>query len=254
MRINRYLIVGLLTLIAIGIPYSAFAMSEYHAWQLEADRYYEDGDYDKAYRQYLKLAKKGDSFSQYRVSYMNLQGHGRSQDVVEALAWAVLAAQNGQEQMVDYRNVVAAMIPDKKQRAAERKMDYYMRRWGNIAIAQDAIIGAREQTRDCTGSRLGTRCDEVYAAQMPNFWGIAPGRGDGVDGGSAAPSGSVSGRATNVGGGDGRDLAYYQALRQQIATLNRYIQENAGKATIGEFEVIEPDENSTDSEDSRSPR
>jgi hypothetical protein len=216
------------------------AESQYHAWQKEADSYYEKGDYSAAYKKYLNLAKKGDSFSQYRVSFMNLQAQGvKSEDIVEAFAWSVLAAQNGQPDLVKYRKAVSAMVPENQRRKAERKIDYYMRRWGNIAIAQDAIVGARKQTRDCTGSRLGMRCDEVYAAQMPTFWSTNPGLGDGSDGGSAAPSGSVSAAQTGVGGRDGRDLAYYQALRDQIATLNRYIEENTGKVEIGELEVIE---------------
>ena len=171
---------------------------------------------------------------------MNLEALGRNQaDVVEAFAWSVLAAQNGQPDLVRYRRAVAAMVPENQQRKALRKVDYYMRRWGNIAIAQDAIVGACKQTRDCTGSRLGQRCDEVYAAQMPKFWSTNPGVGDGSDGGSAAPSGSVSAAQTGVGGGNGRDMAYYQSLRDQIKTLNQYIQENAGRVELGELEVVD---------------
>lgn len=221
-------------------PLSYAAQSEYDAWQEDADRVYASGDYPKAYSKYLKLAKKGDSFSQYRVSYMNLEALGMNEaDVVEAFAWAVLAAQSGQSELVKYRRAVAEMVPENKQRKALRKVDFYMRRWGNIALAQDAIVGAREQTRDCTGSRLGQRCDEVYAASMPKFWGTSPGIGGGADGGSAAPSGSRSAAQTGVGGGNGRDMAHFQSLRDQIATLNRYIQENAGKVEIGELEVVE---------------
>lgn len=223
-----------------GVSAQLQAESQYHAWQKEADRYYAKGEYGTAYRKYLKLAKKGDSFSQYRVSFMNLQAQGvKSEDVVEAFAWSVLAAQNGHPELVKYRKAVSGMVPEDQRRKAERKIDYYMRRWGNIAIAQDAIVGARKQTRDCTGSRLGMRCDEVYAAQMPSFWSTNPGAGDGSDGGSAAPSGSVSAAQSGVGGGDGRDLAYYQSLRDQIATLNRYIEENSGKVEIGELELID---------------
>ena len=148
-----------------------------------------------------------------------------------------------------YAKAVAAMVPEDKRRKADRKVDYYFRKWGNLAIANDAIKGAREQTRDCTGSRLGGRCDEVYAAQMPNFWGITPGEGGGTfaDGGAAQPSGSRSGTQMEVGGGNGRDAAYYQSLRDQIATLNQYIQENSGHAEIGELEVIEDEKDTAGS-------
>ena len=56
----------------------------------------------------------------------------------------------------------------------------------------DMITTTRYELRECTGSRLGTRCEEVYAAQMPKFRGINPGNGSDNVGGSASRSGSRS--------------------------------------------------------------
>ena len=73
------------------------AESAYSRQQVAADQFYAAGDYQEAMKQYLPLAKKGDSFSQYRISFMYLEGQGREPDLVEAYAWAALAAQNHQD-------------------------------------------------------------------------------------------------------------------------------------------------------------
>ncbi|MDX1557117.1 MAG: hypothetical protein R3212_13895, partial [Xanthomonadales bacterium] len=78
----------------------------YQQAQQRADAYYQEGEFRKAYRKYRELAKIGDSFSQYRVSTMNLYGKGRSKDVDEAFAWAVLAAQNQHPELLRYRDLL----------------------------------------------------------------------------------------------------------------------------------------------------
>ena len=55
---------SLIMVVALMIaPVNATPRSDYHAWQEEADRIFNAGDYKAAYSKYLKLAKKGDSFS-----------------------------------------------------------------------------------------------------------------------------------------------------------------------------------------------
>jgi len=65
----------------------------------EAAQLYDSGEYKSAYKQYLKLAKDGDTFAQYRVSYMRLTGLGTKEKVSEAMAWAVLASQSGDTEL-----------------------------------------------------------------------------------------------------------------------------------------------------------
>ena len=98
---------------------------------------------------------------------------------------------------------------------------------------------AESELRRCTGSRLGTRCEEVYAVQMPKFWSVQPGDGSGADGGSASKSGTVSGAAGGAGGAV-RDVEHYQELRAYAAELDRFIEQNAGTVEIRELEVQEP--------------
>jgi TPR repeat protein len=65
------------------------ALSDVSPWKDAAS------NYSSARKQHLRLAKKGDPFSQYRSSYMHLQGEGVEPDYPIAFAWAVLAAESG---------------------------------------------------------------------------------------------------------------------------------------------------------------
>lgn len=215
-----------LTLLALALVSPSAAATEDERFlhhQQEADRHYQAGDFESAYDAYRKLARKGDSFSQYRVSYMYLEGQGREQDIVESVAWAVLAAQDGQAELVKYRNAVAKLVPEKKRRKAERKVDYYMRRWGNVKAASSALSGSREELLKCTGSRVGNRCGRVeYSMPIGNYW-----------------SETGEGHKTNAVGRAALDEDYYDQLRNRIRDLDSYIRENAGKVEIGELEITE---------------
>ncbi len=239
---RTFLMIAVLALSVISAsPTEAAKKSAYVSKQEQADQLYAKARYPEALKLYLQLAKQGDSFSQYRVSYMYLEGQGHEENIVEAFAWSYLAAQNKSDPLVDYRDTVAKMVPRDQQRKAMRKLDYYMRKWGNRQLASDMITQTKRELNECTGSRLGTRCEEVYAAQMPKFWGMNPGNGNEMEsvGGSASASGSHSSIIGNQPGSPQRDVAYYQGLRQRIDELNRYIGENSGTVELGELQVLE---------------
>ncbi len=236
---------ALVCLAVASLQASAAEKSSYVSKQEQADELYDQAKYNEAFNLYLRLAKQGDSFSQYRVSYMYLQGQGHEEDILEAFAWSYLAAQRREDPLIDYRDTVARMVPKELQNKATRKLDYYMRKWGDRKLASDMITTTKYELRECTGSRLGTRCEEVYAAQMPKFWDINPGGGGEVEnvGGSASQSGSRSSVIGNQPGAPQRDVAYYQGLRQRIDELNRYIGENTGSVELGELQLLDDEKN-----------
>jgi tetratricopeptide (TPR) repeat protein len=203
-----------------------------------ADAAYAEKQYARAMDEYRKLARKGDSFSQYRMSYMHLQGEGVSVAYPEAFAWAVLAAESKNERLETYLSEVKARVPAEHREAAQELAEDYLQRWGRMTLAIQALRKADKQLRNCTGSRLGTRCEEVYAIQMPKFWTINP--ADEPMGVSAA-SGTLSGMPSGIGG-DVRDAEHYAELREARAQLEHYISNNAGTVELGELQVIEPEE------------
>ena len=208
--------------------------------QQHADRFYEAGEYRKAYRKYIELAKIGDSFSQYRVSYMHYSGEGQATDPVEAYAWAVLAAQNGNHDLVAYRDAIWDALPEADRHEAEDLAANYLNRWGNLALAEEAARKARQRLRDCTGSRLGTRCEDLYMSSMPLVVGGPPGGGGGGETGrSLAAASAGKGSEFNSIGAPAQDFEYFQELRQALRMLDQYIGEQRGNVELGEFRVIE---------------
>jgi len=151
------LTVSLLLLAPLSVV--AAASSENAGALQSAAAVYQSGDYDKAYRQYLKLAKDGEQFAQYRVSYMNLTGLGTRSDIVDSLAWAVLAAEGENASLEAYKSAVAALVPSDKRKKAQRTASNLMRRYGGKGDRESewGVMSDRYQ-RGCTGAKLATNC------------------------------------------------------------------------------------------------
>lgn len=138
----------------------------------QAGALYENRHYAEAYRTYLELAKDGVAFAQYRVSYMNAMGHGTPADPVESLAWAVLAAEKAQTDLSSYQDAVAALVPSEQRKKAQKKADYYLRRWGKEDSRQRTETLARSSEGGCTGSRLAANCGlSVTTSRTWISWG-----------------------------------------------------------------------------------
>lgn len=168
----RYFIYSALIAAICVLSLPLTANSDYQNDHREADRLYQNGDYYDAYSKYHKLAKDGDSFSQYRISYMRLMGQGKKEDVIESLAWSVLAAQNKQEQLVDYMQTVAGIVPADKRKKADKKISQYMRKWGtDVSSGSGSPSGGRGDD-GCTGSRLCNHLSSPRSVRVPgNIWG-----------------------------------------------------------------------------------
>jgi hypothetical protein len=150
---KRFLLITILSCFALASVPASWG-SSLDTGQKEASALYDNGEFAQAYKKYLKLGKKGDHFSQYRISYMSLKGQGTKEDVIESLAWAVLAAQDGRDDLVDYKQVLTGLVPADKRKKAQSKVDYYMRRWGeNDNSNEPSKLSSR-----CTGSRLSANC------------------------------------------------------------------------------------------------
>lgn len=124
----------------------------------EAASLYDSREYSAAYKQYVKLAKEGDTFAQYRASFMRLKGIGTKENAAEAMAWAVVAAKSGDADLVSYRNAVTGLVPVKKRKSAERKANSYLRKWGPEDEPSDDSTPVGATGVDCTGSRLYRNC------------------------------------------------------------------------------------------------
>ena len=136
-------------------------------YRTEADQYYDVGNFKKAYKGYLKIAKIGDQYSQYWVSHMYANGEGRKVDLEDAYAWSALAAEGGDEKLVRHSTDLFDQIDNKDgaQKAARKLMDKY----GKQALEDKAeYLAKRDRGRRsgaCTGSRL--TCNRAYGYDAP---------------------------------------------------------------------------------------
>lgn len=150
------LIAGCLMLLAAVQAPEAFA-KEVQEYLAEAEQYYLEKNFSKAYKIYYKLAKSGDHYSQDQVSNMYANGEGKKVDLTEAYAWSVLAAEGGEDEMVDRSNMLLQQTDDKAQ--AEKKAAKLKKKYGKVALDERAKklerIRLNNTMGGCTGSRIG---------------------------------------------------------------------------------------------------
>jgi len=220
MKLHSFILTSIFTAcVLLTLPLAA--QTDYYYERKEAGQLFDQSDYTNAYKKYLKLARKGDSFSQYQVSFIYLQGLGRKEDVVESLAWAVLAAQERQKNLVNYRDTVALLVPEDKHGKATRKIDYYVRKWGNEPEIDETQDRPRGDAVHCTGSRVGNRCDAVLTAHMPELFNVNRSFGGTLAASDPDPA------DYGIGADEAsRNPAYKQDLRNRIKTINQKIREN----------------------------
>ena len=114
---KSFLIAACVLLLAVAQASTAVA-KELAEYRKEADQYYDAGNFKKAYKGYLKVAKIGDQYSQYWVSHMFANGEGRKVDLEDAYAWSVLAAESGDEKLLGYS---ADLLEQNADKAAAQK-------------------------------------------------------------------------------------------------------------------------------------
>lgn len=95
----------------------------------EANRVYDTGDYEKAVKLYIPLAKSGNAEAQYVLGMMYRAGRGVPQDYNEARKWYRLAAEQGHPIAQFYLGWIYA----KGKGVPKDIIQGYM--WLNIAIA-----------------------------------------------------------------------------------------------------------------------
>ena len=130
--------------------------SDLLADRAEADKYYQQQNFKKAFRGYYKLAKIGDHYSQGQVSEMYAKGEGKSVDLNKAYAWAVLAAEDGDDQLVSNSTRLLQQTIDKTE--AQNTAEKLKKKYGKQALIAKADKKAeRDNVPDCTGRRICRR-------------------------------------------------------------------------------------------------
>lgn len=125
-------------------------------YRQEADQYYLEQNFKKAYQGYYKLARMGDHYAQGQLSNMYANGEGKKVDLEEAYAWAALAAEGGEVEMLKSSEVLLLKTSD--QAKAQKKAAKLKKKYGKEALAKKAEAASRKDLKNfgrCTGSRIG---------------------------------------------------------------------------------------------------
>ena len=150
------LIVSCLMLLAAVQAPEAFA-KEVQEYLAEADQYYLEKNFSKAYKIYYKLAKNGDHYSQDQVSNMYANGEGLGVNLTEAYAWSVLAAEGGVDEMVERRDLLLPKTND--QAKAEKRAAKLQKKYGKLVLEERAKRLERKKRNNqsgvCTCTRIG---------------------------------------------------------------------------------------------------
>ncbi len=226
--------IALMCVSVTGVP-----DTDYQRTQELADKLFDDGKYKAAEKHYKTLGRVGDKYAQYRLSVIYHQGLNSRRNLPEAYAWAHVAAMNNHQGLVEHRDQVWASIPAAQHTESKKKAERFESLYSDISIARRLERASRQRLNSCTGSRVGSTCESVYAAAMPRAAGIAAG-GAGDTGSSAARVG-VGSESGASSGGEARNVEYYQDLRDTVREVGTYI-DGRGQVELGEFKVIEDGE------------
>ena len=143
--------------VLLALCSSALSAKEIPEYRSEADHYYAEHNYKKAYKIYYKLAKMGDHRSQDQVAVMLSRGEGKDVNLEEAYAWSVLAAEGGDDALTIPNEELFLQASDKDK--AENKASRLMKKYGRDALLEKAEKKeARRRSHEmggCTGSRTG---------------------------------------------------------------------------------------------------
>jgi len=119
----------------------------------EAEKYYQSGEFSKARRLHLKLAKKGYHESQHRLSQMYARGEGTRTDLTQAYAWAALAAEGGHEVATSYKDDLLHQVEDMAE--AHEEAAKLISKYGEEAREEkNNRKSKRASWGSCTGSRI----------------------------------------------------------------------------------------------------
>jgi TPR repeat protein len=120
----------------------------------EADQFYLEGNYKKAYKSYFKLAKTGDHFSQGRVASMYANGDGTSVNLTQAYAWSVLAEEGGESFVESSSSELLQRADDPSK--AEKKALKLKSRYGQKALRDKELKRAEAEAARRSGSSMGS--------------------------------------------------------------------------------------------------
>jgi TPR repeat protein len=145
---------AMLLLLSIGLQSNDLLANDMIEMRTEADQYYLEHDYKKAYKKYFKVAKTGDHYAQGRIARMYANGEGKSVDLTEAYAWSVLA-QEGSGAVLTESSEDLLQRTDNKAKAQEKALKL-QKKYGQQALRDKARKRAEADAARRSGNSMGS--------------------------------------------------------------------------------------------------
>ena len=156
-KVMNFSVVLTCVMLFFTLQSSSLLAANLQEYRGEADQYYVEQNYRKAYKIYFKLAKMGDHYSQGQLATMYAKGEGKKTDLEEAYAWSMLAAEGRDELLLKQSDELLLQVSD--QSKAEKKAAKLKKKYGETALKEKADRRAtrmlNHEMGGCTGSKLG---------------------------------------------------------------------------------------------------
>ena len=116
---------------------------------------YQQQDYETAFQEFKRLSELGDAPSQRNLAVMYFKGEHVERDVVEAYAWASLAAEQESDENFIVMQTITEQLPDKLRYEAKERFERLSSKFGLQALNDRLMPIAKEQKADCSIEVLG---------------------------------------------------------------------------------------------------
>lgn len=108
--------------------------------KLLADEAYETRRFKEAFDMYqATLARHGDAYGQYMTGIMMRAGQGTDRDIPTGTAWMLLAAEQGNSQILEAANLAAAELRPGDERRANKILRDLRRQYSNCALLDELV-------------------------------------------------------------------------------------------------------------------
>ena len=156
------------TLPALAAFYDALQIDNIYANETSGLRFYEQGDYERAFALLKDTAAQGMKRSQYILGFMFMKGEGVDKNMLFGLAWMGLATESGNEEWQEAYDRFYGSLSDAQRSMVDDKVEEYRRKFGasaqGITCAKTAVVGSRRKDWVC---RKSEGSYEEYEIEMP---------------------------------------------------------------------------------------
>jgi hypothetical protein len=187
-------------------------------------------DYAHAVEMYQVASSWAYKTAQYNLGVMYARGEGVAVDLPRAMAWMTLAAERGDKQYVQARDVIASNLDKDGLATAEKIVQELIPTHGDAAAMPRAKLRWREVRDGATGSHLGASNGPVSVGNESQRYIPTPGKNGKT---SPTPMGSVA----DITGTTGVDSTIaYRDLRMTDNPYDPRLQQ--GVATVGPVTTV----------------